>query len=221
MTEETAGSPDSARRVLLTTTFFMPRGSTGSPAPLGRSRGRPPWRRTGPAGRWDPCGGELGTCARRNQARIGFDWMGRAWPDPDAEHAASRGVCEERCGGETPREATRRCADRAFFAGPTPSRSRDAGSDYQLGQQGRMTEPLVLRAGGTHMSRSRGTTPSRWSRRRCAALTAGRGGVRDQRRHQQGALRVPRVSARHQGGGGFDAGRRPYRQGRFLGNISR
>ncbi len=33
--------------------------------------------------------------------------------------------------------------------------------EYWLGQQGRLTHPMVLREGATHYSRSRGTRPTR------------------------------------------------------------
>ncbi|MFL6165673.1 MAG: FdhF/YdeP family oxidoreductase [Ornithinibacter sp.] len=89
----------------------------------------------------------VSTLRHLNQAH-GFDCMGCAWPDPDPEHRSFAEFCENGAKAVA-EEATRRRADRAFFAAHRVDEL--AGwSDFQLGQQGRITEPMVLREGGTH-----------------------------------------------------------------------
>ena len=77
----------------------------------------------------------------------GFDCPGCAWPEP-AEHRSDFEFCEN--GAKAVAwEATSRRADAAFFA--RHSVAELAGqSDHWLGQQGRLTEPLVLRPGASH-----------------------------------------------------------------------
>ncbi|QIM22503.1 FdhF/YdeP family oxidoreductase [Phycicoccus sp. HDW14] len=89
----------------------------------------------------------LNTLRRLNQVH-GFDCMGCAWPDPDPEHRSFAEFCENGAKAVA-EEATRRRADRAFFA-RHPVAELATWSDYQLGQQGRITEPMLLREGGTH-----------------------------------------------------------------------
>ncbi|MFL6177035.1 MAG: molybdopterin-dependent oxidoreductase, partial [Ornithinibacter sp.] len=89
----------------------------------------------------------VSTLRHLNQAH-GFDCMGCAWPDPDPEHRSFAEFCENGAKAVA-EEATRRRADRAFFAAHRVDEL--AGwSDFQLGQQGRITEPMVLREGGSH-----------------------------------------------------------------------
>ncbi|MGL4177957.1 MAG: molybdopterin-dependent oxidoreductase, partial [Dermatophilaceae bacterium] len=82
-----------------------------------------------------------------NQAH-GYDCMGCAWPDPDPEHRSVAEFCENGAKAVA-EEGTRRRADPAFFA-RHPVAELATWSDYQLGQQGRITEPMLLREGGTH-----------------------------------------------------------------------
>ncbi|WP_404350854.1 FdhF/YdeP family oxidoreductase [Phycicoccus jejuensis] len=89
----------------------------------------------------------LNTLRRLNQAD-GFDCMGCAWPDPDPEHRSFAEFCENGAKAVA-EEATKRRADPAFFA-RHPVSELATWSDYQLGQQGRITEPMLLREGGTH-----------------------------------------------------------------------
>jgi formate dehydrogenase major subunit len=87
------------------------------------------------------------TLLRLNQVK-GFDCQGCAWPDPSPEHRHTAEFCENGAKAVT-EEATLRRVDRAFFA----QHSIDdlAGrTDYWLGQQGRLTEPMVRRRGSTH-----------------------------------------------------------------------
>jgi molybdopterin-dependent oxidoreductase alpha subunit len=81
-----------------------------------------------------------------NQAK-GFDCPGCAWPDP----SGSRHIAEfcENGAKAVAEEATTRRVTREFFA--QHSVAELAGkSEYWLGQQGRLTEPMVLRSGATH-----------------------------------------------------------------------
>ena len=87
------------------------------------------------------------TLLRLNQVD-GFDCQGCAWPDPDPEHRHTAEFCENGAKAVT-EEATLRHLDRRFFAAHSMADLADR-TDYWLGQQGRLTEPMVLRAGGTH-----------------------------------------------------------------------
>jgi len=76
----------------------------------------------------------------------GFDCQGCAWPDPEHRHAAE--FCENGAKAVA-EEATKLTVGRDFFA----EHSIDflAGkTDYWLGQQGRIAEPVVRRPGATH-----------------------------------------------------------------------
>jgi molybdopterin-dependent oxidoreductase alpha subunit len=78
----------------------------------------------------------------------GFDCQGCAWPDPDPEHRHTAEFCENGAKAVA-EEATRRRVGPDFFARHSVA---DLGehTDYWLGQQGRITHPVVRRAGGTH-----------------------------------------------------------------------
>ena len=78
----------------------------------------------------------------------GFDCQGCAWPDPEPGHRATAEFCENGAKAVT-EEATLRRVDRAFFAQHSIDELREK-TDYWLGQQGRITEPMVLRAGSSH-----------------------------------------------------------------------
>jgi formate dehydrogenase major subunit len=78
----------------------------------------------------------------------GFDCQGCAWPDPSPEHRHHAEFCEN--GGKAvTEEATLRRVGREFFAAHPIAELRER-TDYWLGQQGRIVEPMVLRAGATH-----------------------------------------------------------------------
>lgn len=87
------------------------------------------------------------TLARLNQTH-GFDCMGCAWPDPDPEHRSFAEFCENGAKAVA-EEATKRRADPEFFAQHSVAELA-TWSDFRLGQQGRITEPMLLREGGTH-----------------------------------------------------------------------
>lgn len=78
----------------------------------------------------------------------GFDCQGCAWPDPAPGERAQAEFCENGAKAVT-EEATKRSIDREFFAAH-PMVALKEKTDYWLGQQGRITEPMHLRAGGTH-----------------------------------------------------------------------
>ena len=87
------------------------------------------------------------TLLRLNQVE-GFDCQGCAWPDPDPEHRHTAEFCENGAKAVT-EEATKRTVTPAFFA-EHPLADLEQRTDYWLGQQGRIVEPMVKRAGATH-----------------------------------------------------------------------
>ncbi|MHA6623147.1 FdhF/YdeP family oxidoreductase [Pseudonocardia sp. DLS-67] len=87
------------------------------------------------------------TLLRLNQAE-GFDCMSCAWPDPDPGHRASAEFCENGAKAVA-EEATTVRATPEFFARHSIA-DLDAHSEMWLGQQGRITHPMVRWPGGTH-----------------------------------------------------------------------
>ena len=87
------------------------------------------------------------TLLRLNQAD-GFDCQGCAWPDPDPEHRHTAEFCENGAKAVT-EEATLRRVEPDFFAQHTLAELAQK-TDYWLGQQGRITHPMVKRDGATH-----------------------------------------------------------------------
>ncbi|HEX4704747.1 MAG TPA: FdhF/YdeP family oxidoreductase [Pseudonocardiaceae bacterium] len=79
--------------------------------------------------------------------RDGFDCPGCAWPDPQG-HRKLAEFCENGAKAVA-EEATLRRVEAAFFAAH-PIAELAERTDYWLGQQGRLTEPVVLRPGATH-----------------------------------------------------------------------
>jgi molybdopterin-dependent oxidoreductase alpha subunit len=84
----------------------------------------------------------------------GFDCQGCAWPDPPPGHRHPAEFCENGAKAVTD-EATLRRVGREFFAAHPIAELRER-SDYWLNQQGRIVEPMVLRAGASHY------TPISW-----------------------------------------------------------
>ena len=78
----------------------------------------------------------------------GFDCPGCAWPDPD-DHRSGLGEFCENGAKAVAEEATRRRVTPAFFAEHAVA-ELSTRSDYWLGQQGRLTEPMWLPEGATH-----------------------------------------------------------------------
>ncbi|MCX2949541.1 FdhF/YdeP family oxidoreductase [Lentzea sp. NEAU-D7] len=85
--------------------------------------------------------------------REGFDCPGCAWPEPQG-HRKMAEFCENGAKAVA-EEATKRRIGPAFFAEHSLESLRTK-TDYWLGQQGRLTEPMVLRPGATHY------TPIAW-----------------------------------------------------------
>lgn len=77
----------------------------------------------------------------------GFDCPGCAWPDPQG-HRKMAEFCENGAKAVA-EEATTRHVGRDFFAAHPISELAER-TDYWLGQQGRLTEPMVLADGDTH-----------------------------------------------------------------------
>ena len=74
--------------------------------------------------------------------------MSCAWPDPDPEHRHKAEFCENGAKAVA-EEATTARATPAFFAEHSIA-DLTARSEHWLGQQGRITHPMVKRPGGTH-----------------------------------------------------------------------
>jgi molybdopterin-dependent oxidoreductase alpha subunit len=87
------------------------------------------------------------TLRRVNQAD-GFDCPGCAWPEPPAGHRSHAEFCENGAKAVA-EEATLRRITAGFFA-DHPIAELATRSDHWLGQQGRLTEPMVRRAGASH-----------------------------------------------------------------------
>ncbi|MBF6331541.1 FdhF/YdeP family oxidoreductase [Nocardia transvalensis] len=88
------------------------------------------------------------TLARVNQ-RHGFDCPGCAWPEPTG-HRRPAEFCENGAKAVA-EEATLRTVTPEFFARHSIEELATK-SGYWLGQQGRLTHPMVLRPGDTHYS---------------------------------------------------------------------
>jgi molybdopterin-dependent oxidoreductase alpha subunit len=81
--------------------------------------------------------------------RSGFDCPGCAWPDPtDGDKRKLAEFCENGAKAVA-EEATKRRIGPDFFARHSVAELANK-TDYWLGQQGRLTHPLILREGDTH-----------------------------------------------------------------------
>ena len=74
--------------------------------------------------------------------------MSCAWPDPDVGHRHTAEFCENGAKAVA-EEATKARATPEFFAAHSIA-ELDAQSEHWLGQQGRITHPMVKQPGGTH-----------------------------------------------------------------------
>jgi molybdopterin-dependent oxidoreductase alpha subunit len=97
---------------------------------------------------WGEAGVARGTRAllKTNQ-KGGFDCMGCAWPDPDHRRSPAE-FCENGAKAVAHEGDLRRVYAEFFREHSVAELSRQ--SDYWLEQQGRLTEPVVLREGATH-----------------------------------------------------------------------
>src|SRR5262249_15657868 len=77
----------------------------------------------------------------------GYDCPGCAWPDPD-RHRSIAEFCENGAKAMAEEGTTAR-VDPAFFAEYSVA-DLSKESDYWLGKRGRLTHPMILRAGATH-----------------------------------------------------------------------
>jgi molybdopterin-dependent oxidoreductase alpha subunit len=82
-----------------------------------------------------------------NQVK-GFDCMSCAWPDPEPDRRSPAEFCESGAKAVA-EEATKRRVTPEFFAAH-PVSDLEGWDDYSLGQQGRITTPMLLEAGDTH-----------------------------------------------------------------------
>ncbi|WP_375386865.1 FdhF/YdeP family oxidoreductase [uncultured Amnibacterium sp.] len=82
-----------------------------------------------------------------NQVK-GYDCMSCAWPDPEPSRRSPAEFCESGAKAVA-EEATRRRVTPEFFAAH-PVADLEGWDDYALGQQGRITHPMLLDAGDTH-----------------------------------------------------------------------
>jgi molybdopterin-dependent oxidoreductase alpha subunit len=91
-------------------------------------------------------GNTLRTAHKINQTD-GFDCQSCAWPNPDNERSVAE-FCENGFKAVT-YEATTKRLDQDFFRQYSVSELAER-PDHWLGHQGRLTEPMVLRAGSSH-----------------------------------------------------------------------
>lgn len=87
-----------------------------------------------------------GETLRLVNQKHGFDCPGCAWPEGDHRSAAE--FCENGAKAVA-EEATRRRVPPEFFAAH-PVSELETWDDYALGQQGRLTHPMLLEEGATH-----------------------------------------------------------------------
>jgi molybdopterin-dependent oxidoreductase alpha subunit len=88
----------------------------------------------------------IGTLLRLNQ-KDGFDCQSCAWPNPDGDRSFAE-FCENGAKAVADEGTTRRIGPDFFRTHSVGELSRQ--SDHWLGQQGRLTMPMVLRPGATH-----------------------------------------------------------------------
>ncbi len=88
----------------------------------------------------------------RNLLRLnqvdGFDCMSCAWPDPDPKHRHTAEFCENGAKAVAWEGDTRRVGPE-FFAEHSLA-DLELRTEYWMGQQGRLTHPMVRREGATH-----------------------------------------------------------------------
>ncbi len=85
---------------------------------------------------------------RRLNQVDGFDCQSCAWPDPDPSHRHTAEFCENGAKAVA-EEATRQRVGPEFFAEHSLA-DLEQRTDYWLGQQGRITTPVVRRPGASH-----------------------------------------------------------------------
>ena len=78
----------------------------------------------------------------------GFDCMSCAWPDPDVGHRHTAEFCENGAKAVAEEATTARATPEFFAAHSIPE--LDAQSEHWLGQQGRITHPMIKGPESTH-----------------------------------------------------------------------
>ncbi len=97
---------------------------------------------------WSEMGVRRGvSMLRKINQKDGFDCPGCAWPEPDAERSHAE-FCENGAKHVADEATTRRLTPEFFRKWSVADLSLQ--SDHWLGTQGRITQPMVLRAGATH-----------------------------------------------------------------------
>ena len=89
----------------------------------------------------------LAALSKVNQEK-GYDCPGCAWPDPDDKRSLFAEYCENGAKAVA-EEATRSRVDPFFFSQHTISEMLQW-SDYQIGKSGRLTHPMICRAGNDY-----------------------------------------------------------------------
>ena len=89
----------------------------------------------------------LVTLNKMNQ-KGGFDCMSCAWPDPDGERSHLGEFCENGVKAVADEGMTKKITPEFFAQHSVAELSQQ--SDFWLNQQGRLTQPMVLRKGATH-----------------------------------------------------------------------
>ncbi len=92
--------------------------------------------------------GEAFKLSLKINQKDGFDCPGCAWPDPDDDRSSLGEYCENGIKAIA-EEATKKSLRADFFAKHSIE-ELSAWTDFELGKTGRLTEPMVLREGGTH-----------------------------------------------------------------------
>jgi formate dehydrogenase major subunit len=87
------------------------------------------------------------TLIKLNQAD-GFDCMSCAWPDPEVGHRHAAEFCENGAKAVAEEATTARATPELFATHSIADLDRH--SEWWLGQQGRITQPMVKRPGATH-----------------------------------------------------------------------
>ncbi|MFT7157946.1 MAG: anaerobic selenocysteine-containing dehydrogenase, partial [Parvicella sp.] len=85
--------------------------------------------------------------AKMNQ-KGGFDCPGCAWPDPDGHRSKLGEYCENGAKAIA-EEATTKRVDPDFFSKHSVEEMAEW-DDYKIGKSGRLTEPMILRAGQSY-----------------------------------------------------------------------
>ncbi|MCG8328200.1 MAG: FdhF/YdeP family oxidoreductase [Chitinophagales bacterium] len=98
-------------------------------------------------GKYMSTGRAVKTMFRVNQ-KGGFDCPGCAWPDPDDERSKLGEYCENGIKAIS-EEAQKKTIGRDFFANHSISEMLQW-SDFEIGKQGRLAEPMILRKGADH-----------------------------------------------------------------------